>query len=143
MRRQFARALLRHASSHGERVLSEEQTRRRGPRSTIRFPYVCNENFLDVNVYANVGSASRRLGMVTGNSAGDFTIDWSASIGQPIDLIGDSDRRRRRARDVAGAERRLRTDDLFYGWRRCFVKVRRVSVIRDRCRSQGAVGGFG
>jgi hypothetical protein len=48
---------------------------------------VRNENFLDVNVYANVGSASRRLGMVTGNSVATFTIDWSASIGQPIYLI--------------------------------------------------------
>jgi hypothetical protein len=45
---------------------------------------VRNENFLDVNVYANVGSVSRRLGMVPGNSVGTFTIDWSATIGQPI-----------------------------------------------------------
>ncbi|HEY4303033.1 MAG TPA: hypothetical protein VGM82_01095 [Gemmatimonadaceae bacterium] len=45
---------------------------------------VRNENFLDVNVYANVGSVSRRLGMVTGNSVATFTIDWSATIGQPI-----------------------------------------------------------
>jgi hypothetical protein len=45
---------------------------------------VRNENFLDVNVYANVGSVSRRLGMVTGNSVGTFVIDWSATIGQPI-----------------------------------------------------------
>lgn len=45
---------------------------------------VRNENFLDVNVYANVGSQSRRLGTVTGNSTGRFMIDWSATVGQPI-----------------------------------------------------------
>lgn len=45
---------------------------------------VRNENFLDVNVYANVGSVSRRLGTVSGNSVATFTIDWSATIGQPI-----------------------------------------------------------
>jgi len=45
---------------------------------------VRNENFLDVNVYANVGSVSRRLGTVTGNSVATFTIDWSGTIGQPI-----------------------------------------------------------
>jgi hypothetical protein len=45
---------------------------------------VRNENFLDVNVYASVGSVSRRLGTVTGNSVATFTIDWSAAIGQPI-----------------------------------------------------------
>jgi hypothetical protein len=47
---------------------------------------VHNENFLDVNVYANVGSVSRRLGMVPGNSNGTFTIDWSATTGQPITM---------------------------------------------------------
>jgi hypothetical protein len=45
---------------------------------------VRNENFLDVNVYASVGSVSRRLGTVSGNTVGTFTIDWSGTIGQPI-----------------------------------------------------------
>jgi hypothetical protein len=45
---------------------------------------VKNENFLDVNVYANIGSLSRRLGTVPGNSSATFSIDWSAAVGQPI-----------------------------------------------------------
>lgn len=45
---------------------------------------VRNENFLDVNVYASVGSLSRRLGTVPGNSSATFTLDWSATVGQPI-----------------------------------------------------------
>lgn len=45
---------------------------------------VKNENFLDVNVYANVGSMSRRLGTVTGNSSATFTLDWLGAVGQPI-----------------------------------------------------------
>ena len=48
---------------------------------------VRNENFLDVNVYASVGSLSRRLGTVPGNSSTLFTLDWSATIGQPIVMI--------------------------------------------------------
>jgi len=47
---------------------------------------VRNENFLDVNVYASVGSSSRRLGTVIGNSAGTFMIDWAGTVGQPIVL---------------------------------------------------------
>jgi hypothetical protein len=42
--------------------------------------HVRNENFLDVNV------VSRRLGTVTGNGAGDFTVDWGITIGQSIAL---------------------------------------------------------
>jgi hypothetical protein len=45
---------------------------------------VRNENFLDVNVYATVGSVSRRLGTVSGNSVATLVIDWTATIGQPI-----------------------------------------------------------
>jgi hypothetical protein len=48
--------------------------------------HVRNENFLDMNVYAVISGVSRRLGMVTGNGAGDFKISWSVAYGQPIVL---------------------------------------------------------
>lgn len=60
-----------------------------GEQATPREPIavrVRNENFLDVNVYASVGSSSRRLGTVIGNSTGNFTIDWAGTVGQPIVL---------------------------------------------------------
>lgn len=48
--------------------------------------HVKNENFLDMNVYVVISGVSRRLGMVTGNGAGDFKISWSAAYGQSIVL---------------------------------------------------------
>jgi hypothetical protein len=48
--------------------------------------HVRNENFLDMNVYAVISGVSRRLGMVTGNGAGDFKISWSVAYGRPIVL---------------------------------------------------------
>jgi hypothetical protein len=48
--------------------------------------HVRNENFLDMNVYVVVSGVARRLGMVTGNGAGDFKISWSVANGQPIVL---------------------------------------------------------
>jgi hypothetical protein len=48
--------------------------------------HVRNENFLDMNVYVVVSGVARRLGMVTGNSAGDFKIGWSVANGQSIVL---------------------------------------------------------
>jgi hypothetical protein len=60
-----------------------------GEEATPRPPIpvrVRNDNFLDVNVYASVGSASRRLGTVTGNSTAMLTIDWPATGDQPIVL---------------------------------------------------------
>jgi len=48
--------------------------------------HVRNENFLDVNVFMIVNGVSRRLGTVTGNGAGDFTVDWGITIGQSIAL---------------------------------------------------------
>jgi hypothetical protein len=48
--------------------------------------HVRNENFLDMNVYVVVSGVARRLGMVTGNSAGDFKIGWSVVNGQSIIL---------------------------------------------------------
>jgi hypothetical protein len=41
--------------------------------------HVRNENFLDMNVAVVAGSATRRLGTVSGNSEGDFKIEWSAA----------------------------------------------------------------
>lgn len=48
--------------------------------------HVRNENFLDMNVYVIVSGVARRLGLVTGNSAGDFKISWSLANGQSIVL---------------------------------------------------------
>lgn len=49
--------------------------------------HVKNENFLDMNVFAVVGGVRRRLGTVSGNGAGDFSIDWDVTIGQSISLL--------------------------------------------------------
>jgi len=48
--------------------------------------HVQNENFLDVNVFVVSSGVSRRLGQVSGNSAGDFKIAWSLANGQSISL---------------------------------------------------------
>lgn len=48
--------------------------------------HVRNENFLDVNVFVVVSGVSRRLGTVSGNSAGDFSIDWGLTVGQSITI---------------------------------------------------------
>lgn len=48
--------------------------------------HVRNENFLDMNIALVVGGVARRLGTVTGNGSGDFTISWSTVIGQQIVL---------------------------------------------------------
>jgi hypothetical protein len=47
---------------------------------------VKNDNFLDVNVFANVAGASRRLGMVTGNTTQVFLVDWLATGGQSLTI---------------------------------------------------------
>jgi hypothetical protein len=46
--------------------------------------HVKNENFLDMNVSVVAGGANRRLGTVSGNGSGDFTIPWNAANGQGI-----------------------------------------------------------
>jgi hypothetical protein len=48
--------------------------------------HVKNENFLDMNVAVVVNGQSRRLGTVSGNGAGNFTINWSVANGQTIVL---------------------------------------------------------
>ena len=48
--------------------------------------HVMNENFLDMNVSVVANGVSRRLGTVSGNSSGDFKINWSVANGQPITL---------------------------------------------------------
>jgi len=48
--------------------------------------HVRNENFLDMNIFVIVSGVSRRLGTVSGNSTGDFSIDWGLTIGQSITL---------------------------------------------------------
>ena len=48
--------------------------------------HVRNENFLDMNVAVVSNGVSRRLGQVSGNSAGDFKVDWAVANGQGIIL---------------------------------------------------------
>jgi hypothetical protein len=50
--------------------------------------HVINENYLDVNVVVVSGGTRRRLGTVSGNSTGDFLIDWNLAEGRPITLLG-------------------------------------------------------
>lgn len=55
------------------------------PREPVKV-HVRNENFLDVNVYAVVSGVNRRLGMVSGNGSGEFTIEWNLTVGQSITI---------------------------------------------------------
>ena len=48
--------------------------------------HVRNENFLDVNVFVTVNGVNRRLGMVSGNTSADFSVDWGLTVGQSISL---------------------------------------------------------
>lgn len=83
MHRQMARALCVMLMLASACFLKAKPGEEPAPREPIPVR-VRNENFLDVNVFANVGSVSRRLGTVPGNSVGNFVIDWSATTGQPI-----------------------------------------------------------
>lgn len=56
------------------------------PRADPIPVHVQNENFLDMNVFVVSSGVSRRLGLVTGNSAADFKISWSIINGQSIAL---------------------------------------------------------
>jgi len=56
------------------------------PRADPIPVHVQNENFLDMNVFVVTSGVSRRLGLVTGNSAADFKIQWSIVNGQSISL---------------------------------------------------------
>jgi hypothetical protein len=46
--------------------------------------HVRNENFADVNIYVVSSGVARRLGQVSGNSVGDFTVAYNVANGQPI-----------------------------------------------------------
>ncbi len=46
--------------------------------------HVRNENFLDMNISVVSSGIARRLGQVTGNGVGDFTIAYSVANGQSI-----------------------------------------------------------
>jgi hypothetical protein len=48
--------------------------------------HVKNENFADVNVAVVISGVSRRLGTVSGNTAGDFAISYNTVNGQPVIL---------------------------------------------------------
>lgn len=58
------------------------------PRPDPILVHVKNENFLDMNIAVVVSGVSRRLGQVTGNSSGDFKIDYMMTVGQSITIIG-------------------------------------------------------
>lgn len=65
--------------------------RRHGPETDFDRPdpipvHVKNENFLDMNVYVVSSGVSRRLGTVSGNGTGNFTIAWSVANGQSFYL---------------------------------------------------------
>jgi len=49
--------------------------------------HVKNENFLDMNVYVVSSGASRRLGTVTGNGSGEFSVPWSFGSASGIVLV--------------------------------------------------------
>lgn len=51
---------------------------------------VRNENFLDMTVSIVSGSMTRRLGNVTGNGRGEFSVGWSAVSGQTISLMASA-----------------------------------------------------
>jgi hypothetical protein len=46
--------------------------------------HVRNENFLDMNVSLAGSGVSRRLGTVSGNSTGSFTVAWNMTNGSPF-----------------------------------------------------------
>lgn len=48
--------------------------------------HVRNENFLDMNVAVVASGVSRRLGQVSGNGVGDFTINYNVANGQSIQV---------------------------------------------------------
>jgi len=93
----FASAL-RRSSAHRFRVVAsiavllaacsrnKAQNEEFYPRADPIPVHVQNENFLDMNVFVVSSGVSRRLGLVTGNSAADFKIQWSFINGQSISL---------------------------------------------------------
>jgi hypothetical protein len=93
----FASAL-RRSSAHGWRaiaivvvLLAACSRNKTGgddfyPRAEPIPVHVINENFLDMNVFVVSSGVNRRLGLVSGNSAADFTIPWNFVNGQNIAL---------------------------------------------------------
>jgi hypothetical protein len=129
MRRYAARALLLALALASGCFLRNKPGDEPMPRQPIPVR-VRNENFLDVNVYANVGTVSRRLGTVPGNSVGTFTIDWSATIGQPITMT---------AIPIGGGGARASSGGLNVGYgQMIFFTV--GSVLRQSTASVGEVG---
>lgn len=49
--------------------------------------HVKNENFLDMNMYAVSSGATRRLGTVTGNGSGEFSVPWSFASASGIVIV--------------------------------------------------------
>jgi hypothetical protein len=57
------------------------------PKSEPIAVHIRNENFLDMDVYAVIGGARRRLGMVSGNTSGDFSIEGGVFAGQSVSVV--------------------------------------------------------
>ena len=76
--------LLLAASACIHHPQGDEEEPVKGPPVLV---HIRNENFLDMNVYVVVSGVNRRLGTVSGNSMGDFSIDWGLTIGQSITLL--------------------------------------------------------
>jgi hypothetical protein len=86
---------------------SEEEADLEPSRDPIQV-HVRNENFLDVNVAVVAGGISRRLGQVTGNTVGDFTIAANVANGQSITItaipIGANERYTSPGLSVSGGQ---------------------------------------
>lgn len=70
------------ACSHGKPGAPAE------PRPDPVLVHVKNENFLDMNIAVVISGVSRRLGQVSGNSSGEFKIDYMLTVGQSIAITG-------------------------------------------------------
>ncbi|HEY4130715.1 MAG TPA: hypothetical protein VGM50_08855 [Gemmatimonadaceae bacterium] len=71
------------ACSHNKSGTEEDLTPRPDPIPV----HVRNENFLDMNVYALTGGVQHRLGTVTGNGEGDFTVAWDSQVSSGVALV--------------------------------------------------------
>jgi hypothetical protein len=80
----LALALLTLASSCVRHPETEDDQPAQKPDPIL--VHVRNENFLDVNVFITVNGVNRRLGMVSGNTSADFSVDWGLTVGQSISL---------------------------------------------------------
>jgi len=81
----LALAMLTLASACTRHPEAEDDQPAQKPEPII--VHVRNENFLDVNIFVVVSGVNRRLGMVSGNTSADFSVDWGLTVGQSIALL--------------------------------------------------------